>query len=165
MTNVSRRQLLAAAGVGLGIATAGCAGAGSSEERTVSVFLRPSESGQSRLQQKSRELRQELQTGNITRQEASQEYSSLQSEINSEARETATTEAEALGLTVEDSVSTQGNPPTLLVSGASNAIIDYTEVDVVSGISSAEQFEEIMQQQQGPQTQQPETNQTAEQSG
>jgi hypothetical protein len=161
MTNVSRRQLLAATGVGLGIATAGCAGAGSSEKRTVTVYLQPSESAQSRLQQKGQELSQELRTGNTTQGEARQEYSNLQSEIYSDLRETATTEAEALGLTVTDSVSTQGRPPTLLVSGPSNAIIDYTEVDVVSAVASSNQFRDIKQQQQP----QPEANQTAEQSG
>ncbi|MFB6293411.1 MAG: hypothetical protein ABEH60_04030 [Halonotius sp.] len=156
MTNVSRRQLLAATGVGLGIATAGCSGAGSSEKRTVTVYLQPSESAQSRLQQKGQELQQELQTGNTTQQQARQEYSNLQSEIYSDLRETATTEAEALGLTVKDSVSVQGRPPTLLVSGPSNAIIDYVEVDVVTAVASSKRFKDIKQQQ----TPQPQTNQT-----
>lgn len=146
MTDVSRRQLLAATGVGLGLATAGCAGA--SGERTATAFLQQSEENQAEIEEESQRLRQELRSGNLTRQEASQQYSELQTELNDELEENARTEAESLGLTVEDSISQQGRAPLLLVSGSPDALLDFVELDIVAGISSAEQFDEI---QQGPQ--------------
>lgn len=159
MVDIRRRQLLAATGVGLGIATAGCSGA--SEQRTVTVYLQQTQDAQTQLQQKSQQLRQQLQSGNITRQEASSQYTELQSQLNSELNETAKTEARSLSLTVMDSYSAQGNPPVLLVSGPSNALIDYVQLDIVTGISSAKRFREIKQQ-QGQQTQ---PNGTSEQTG
>lgn len=166
MTDMSRRQLLAATGVGLGLATAGCAGAGG--ERTATAFLQQSEENQAELEDEGERLSREFRSGNITRQEASEQYSELQSELNEELEETARTEAESLDMTVEDSLSAQGSPPLLLVSGSPDALLDYVELDIVNAVSSADRFEEIQQrqqQQQQQQQQQTQENQTAEQSG
>lgn len=145
-TPVSRRQLLAAAGVGLGLATAGCAG--SSGERTATAFMQQSEEAQAELQQENRRLRQELQSGNITRQEAGQQLSALQTELNDQLMEDARTEAQSRNLSIIDSIAPQGSPPLLLLSGAPNALLDFVELDIVVGLGSADRFNEIQQQQQ-----------------
>ncbi|RJX42778.1 hypothetical protein DM826_08790 [Halonotius aquaticus] len=143
--SVSRRRLLAAGGVGLGLAAAGCMAPGS--ERRATAFLQLSEDAQAELQAQNQELRQELQSGNISRQEAGQQVSELRSELTDELVESATTEAESLGLTVEDSIIPPGGSPLLLVSGSESALLDYINVDMVAGITSPDQFEELRQQQ------------------
>jgi len=143
--SVSRRRLLAAGGVGLGLAAAGCMAPGS--ERRATAFLQLSEDAQAELQTQNQELRQELQDGSISRQEASQQVSELRSELTDELVESATTEAESLGLTVEDSITPPGGSPLLLVSGSESALLDYMNVDMVAGITSADQFEDLQEQQ------------------
>ncbi|TQQ82780.1 hypothetical protein EGH24_04895 [Halonotius terrestris] len=152
-TTVSRRKLLAATGVGLGLATAGCAGAGS--ERSATAFLQLSEEAQTELNEENQRLRQELQSGNLTRQEAGQQFSELESDLNDELLETARSEAEGLGLTVDDSIAPSRGSPLLLISGPEGALLDFMEQDIVAGLTGADQFEEIQQQQE------PQANQTA----
>jgi hypothetical protein len=143
--SVSRRRLLAAGGVGLGLAAAGCMAPGS--ERRATAFLQLSEDAQAELQAQNQELRQELQSGNISRQEAGQQASQLQTELNEELIDNATTEAESLGLTVEDSITPSRGSPLLLVSGSEGALLDYMNVDVVTGLTSPDRFEELQQDQ------------------
>jgi len=158
--SVSRRRLLAAGGVGLGLAAAGCMAPGS--ERRATAFLQLTADAQAELQTENQRLQQELQSGNISRQEAGQQYSDLQTELNDELLESARTEAESLGLTVEDSITPPGGSPLLLVSGSEGALLDYMDVDQVAGITSADQFEELreQQEQQQQQQQQPSTNES-----
>ncbi|MFC7042228.1 hypothetical protein [Halonotius sp. GCM10025705] len=155
--SVSRRRLLAAGGVGLGLAAAGCMAPGS--ERRATAFLQLSEDAQAELQAQNQELRQELQSGNISRQEAGQQASQLQTELNEELIDNATTEAESLGLTVEDSITPSRGSPLLLVSGSEGALLDYMNVDVVTGLTSPDRFEELQQDQQAQATAEP-TNQS-----
>ena len=154
MIDVSRRQLLAATGVGLGIATAGCAGAGSGGDRTVTVFLRPSEEYQSDLEEIGSELRQR----NINQSEAQRQAS----EIYDDILETAETEARSRNITINDTYEPERRPPILLVSGSSNDLVSYLNTDIVNAFVDSERFEELTQNQQQPQ--QTQTNQTAEQS-
>ncbi|WP_246055603.1 hypothetical protein [Halonotius roseus] len=155
--SVSRRRLLAAGGVGLGLAAAGCMAPGS--ERRATAFLRLSEDAQAELQAESQQLGEEIQNGSISRQAASQQLSELQTELNDELVESATTEAESLGLTVEDSLTPPGGSPMLLVSGSEGALLDYMNVDIVAGITSPDQFEQLRQQQA------PAANQTVQPGG
>lgn len=142
--SVSRRRLLAAGGVGLGLAAAGCMAPGS--ERRATAFLQLSEDAQAELRTQNQQLRQELQNGSISRQEAGQQLSELRGELNDELVESATTEAESLGLTVEDSITPPSGSPLLLVSGSESALLDYMNVDMVTGLTSPDQFEELQQQ-------------------
>ena len=155
--SVSRRRLLAAGGVGLGLAAAGCMAPGS--ERRATAFLQLSEDAQAELQTENQRLQRELQSGNVSRQEAGQQYADLQTELNNELIESATTEAESLGLTVEDSLTPPGGSPLLLVSGAEGALIDYMNVGVVAAITGPDQFEQLRQQRAQA------ANQTAQPSG
>ena len=155
MTDVSRRQLLAATGVGLGIATAGCAGAGSGGDRTVTVFLQPSEEYQSDLEEIGSELRQR----NINQSEAQRQAS----EIYDDILETAETEARSRNITINDTYEPERRPPILLVSGSSTDLVSYLNTDIVNAFVDSERFGELTQSQQ--QSQQTQTNQTAEQSG
>jgi predicted DsbA family dithiol-disulfide isomerase len=142
--SVSRRRLLAAGGVGLGLAAAGCMAPGS--ERRATAFLQRSEDAQAELRTQNQQLRQELQNGSISRQEAGQQVSELRGELNDELVDSATTEAESLGLTVEDSITPPSGSPLLLVSGSESALLDYMNVDMVTGLTSPDQFEELQQQ-------------------
>ena len=142
--SVSRRRLLAAGGVGLGLAAAGCMAPGS--ERRATAFLQRSEDAQAELRTQNQQLRQELQNGSISRQEAGQQVSELRGELNDELVESATTEAESLGLMVEDSITPPSGSPLLLVSGSESALLDYMNVDMVTGLTSPDQFEELQQQ-------------------
>ncbi|RJX51840.1 hypothetical protein [Halonotius pteroides] len=142
--SVSRRRLLAAGGVGLGLAAAGCMAPGS--ERRATAFLQLSEDAQAELQTQNQRLRQELQNGSISRQEAGQQVSELRGELTDELVDSATTEAESLGLTVEDSITPPSGSPLLLVSGSESALLDYMNVDMVTGLTSPDQFEELQQQ-------------------
>lgn len=142
--SVSRRRLLAAGGVGLGLAAAGCMAPGS--ERRATAFLQLSEDAQAELRTQNQQLRQELQNGSISRQEAGQQVSELRGELNDELVESATTEAESLGLMVEDSITPPSGSPLLLVSGSESALLDYMNVDMVTGLTSPDQFEELQQQ-------------------
>lgn len=152
-TPVSRRQLLAAAGVGLGLATAGCAG--SSGERTVTASLRQTEQVGSELQDDREQLQDQIDAGNISRQEAGQQYSDILSE---ELIQRATTEAQSRNLIIEDSITIRGPRGTprvfLLVSGSSDALLAFVETDIVGSLANSDQFNEIQQQQQ------PQANQT-----
>jgi hypothetical protein len=140
-TTVSRRQLLAATGVGLGIATAGCAGAGGS--RTVTAQLQPTEEDLTAAQEEARQIQQQQFTGNLTRAEAQQQLSDLQSQLLDGLIEDATERAEGLGLTVEDSI----EPTTLLVSGSGNSLIDFLDIEIVASFSSADRFDELQGEQ------------------
>ena len=142
--SVSRRRLLAAGGVGLGLAAAGCMAPGS--ERRATAFLQLSEDAQAELRTQNQQLRQELQNGSISRQEAGQQVSELRGELNDELVDSATTEAESLGLTVEDSITPPSGSPLLLVSGSESALLAYMNVDMVTGLTSPDQFEELQQQ-------------------
>ena len=142
--SVSRRRLLAAGGVGLGLAAAGCMAPGS--ERRATAFLQRSEDAQAELRSQNQHLRQELQIVTISRQEAGQQVSELRGELNDELVDSATTEAESLGLTVEDSITPPSGSPLLLVSGSESALLDYMNVDMVTGLTSPDQFEELQQQ-------------------
>ena len=142
--SVSRRRLLAAGGVGLGLAAAGCMAPGS--ERRATAFLQRSEDAQAELRTQNQQLRQELQNGSISRQEAGQQLSELRGELNDELVDSAATEAESLGLTVEDSITPPSGSPLLLVSGSESALLDYMNVDMVTGLTSPDQFEELQQQ-------------------
>jgi hypothetical protein len=155
--SVSRRRLLAAGGVGLGLAAAGCMAPGS--ERRATAFLQPSEDAQAELEAERQQINQEFQNGSISRREAGQQVSELRTELNDELVDSATTEAESLGVTVEDSITPPRGSPLLLVSGSEGALLDYMNVDTVTGITSPDQFEELRQQQAQA------ANQTAQPSG
>lgn len=158
MADLRRRQVLAATSFGLGLVSAGCSSTSDNvndpeysrrpEKRTVTVYLELSQDGQTQLQEINQELRQQLQRGDITREEAENEFSELQSQLNTELTETAWQEAQSLDITVKDSKSMNRNPPVLLVSGQSEALLEYTELDIVEGISSADQFSEFTKEDQ-----------------
>ena len=156
-TTVSRRKLLAATGVGLGLATAGCAGAGS--ERTVTAELQPPEDELEEAQQEARSLRQQQLTGNISRVEYQQQLSELQSELFDGLIDDATERAEGLGLTVEDSI----EPTTMLVTGSESGLLDFLDTELVATLGDESQFEDAQSRQQ--QRQQQTTNETSEDSG
>ena len=115
-------------------------------ERRATAFLQRSEDAQAELRTQNQQLRQELQNGSISRQEAGQQLSELRGELNDELVDSATTEAESLGLTVEDSITPPSGSPLLLVSGSESALLDYMNVDMVTGLTSPDQFEELQQQ-------------------
>jgi hypothetical protein len=115
-------------------------------ERRATAFLQLSEDAQAELRTQNQQLRQELQNGSISRQEAGQQLSELRGELNDELVDSATTEAESLGLTVEDSITPPSGSPLLLVSGSESALLDYMNVDMVTGLTSPDQFEELQQQ-------------------
>jgi len=146
--------LLAAGGVGLGLAAAGCMAPGS--ERRVTAQLQPPEDELAAAQQEAQSIQQQQLTGNISQAEAQQQLSSIEDDLLGGLIDEAATEAESLGLTVEDSI----EPTTLLVSGSESALLDFLNIDIVASFSDPSRFEELQsEQEQQPQTAEP-TNQS-----
>lgn len=150
--SVSRRRLLAAGGVGLGLAAAGCMAPGS--ERRVTAQLQPPEDELAAAQQEAQSIQREQLTGNISRAEAQQQLSAVQDDLLGGLIDEATTEAESLGLTVEDSIA----PTTLLIAGTESALLDFLNIDIVASFSEPGRFAELQSQQTQTTTEQ--TNQS-----
>lgn len=155
--SVSRRRLLAAGGVGLGLAAAGCMAPGS--ERRVTAQLQPPEDELAAAQQEAQSIQQQQLTGNISQAEAQQQLSAIEDDLLGGLIDDATTEAESLGLTVEDSL----EPTTLLVAGSEDALFDFLALDLVASFSDSDRFEELQAEQEQQQAQA--TNQTVQPSG
>lgn len=161
---LNRRRVLELSGIGTGVAVAGCMNqvdSGDGESRQVTVSL---EIDQEEIQQRQQELQQQAMTGNASEeelQEEQEEIQQLQQEAVTEAVETAESEFEDAGVTIEDQLEGQG---LLLVSGPDSAILDSLEVEVVQAIAAGGLFEEAQQaqEQQQQQQQQPAPNESTE---
>lgn len=147
-TTVSRRKLLAATGVGLGLATAGCAGADS--EQTLTAELQPPEDELEAAQQEAQAIQQQGLTGNVSRAEVQEQLSELETELYDGLIEDATEQAEEIGLTVDDTL----EPTTMLVTGPEGGLIDFLNTELVATLGDESQFEDAEQQQQQQQQQQ-----------
>lgn len=152
--SVSRRRLLAAGGVGLGLAAAGCMAPGS--ERRVTAQLQPPEDELAAARQEAQTIQQQQLAGDISRADAQQQLTAIEADLFDGLIEDATTEAESLGLTVEDSI----EPTTLLIAGSENDLFDFLNLEIVASFSGADRFEEAQQDTQQQQQQQPSTNES-----
>jgi len=149
---VNRRRVLELTGIGTGVAVAGCMGqtGSSGDGRQVAVSL---QIDQEEIQQRQQELRQEAQTGNLSQeeiQEEQEEIQALQEEAITTAIESAESEFEDAGITIEDQIDSQG---VMLISGSDSDILDVLETDVVQAMFAGSVFEQAQQAQQ--QQQQP----------
>jgi hypothetical protein len=155
---VTRRRALELSGVGAGLAVAGCMeqtddGALADDERRATF---PLPIDQEAIQAEIQTLQSELQAGNITQSEAQTQLEDRREELAAASRERALSEAQSLGLTIENDVeiaSQQGIQLYVLVSGAATSLIDYVSTDAVNGLLPASVFEEIRAQQQAQQAQ------------
>lgn len=155
---VTRRRALELSGVGAGLAVAGCMeqtedGDLGDEERRATF---PLPIDQEAIQAEIQTLQSELQAGNITESAAQTQLEERREELAEESRANAQSEAQSLGLTIENDVeitSQQGTQLYVLVSGAATALIDYVSTDAVNGLLPASVFEEIRAQQQAQQAQ------------
>jgi len=155
---VTRRRALELSGVGAGLAVAGCMeqtddGDLADDERRATF---PLPIDQEAIQAEIQTLQSELQAGNITQSEAQTQLEDRREELAEASRERALSEAQSLGLTIENDVeiaSQQGIQLYVLVSGVATALIDYVSTDAVNGLFPASVFEEIRAQQQAQQAQ------------
>ena len=160
----NRRRVLELSGIGTGVAVAGCmgqTGGGNGESRQVAVSL---QIDQEEVQQRQQELQQRAITGNASEEELQAEREAiqqLQEEAIADAVETAESEFEDAGVTIEDQLEGQG---LLLISGPDSAILDTLETEIVQAMAAGSLFEQAraaQEQQQQQQQQQPaETNES-----
>jgi hypothetical protein len=127
-----------------GTATDGSAD-GDSDTRRVTVQVQPD---QEELQARQRELRSQLQEGEISNEEARAEAQRIRQELLSAA--TDAFESRDSGLTIDDSIEQFG---VFLVSGRATALIDALAFAEVGSLFAAETFEQARAQaQSGQQT-------------
>lgn len=160
---LNRRRVLELSGIGTGIAVAGCMNqvdSGDGENREVTIAL---QIDQEEIQQRQQELQQEAVSGNASEEELQaeqEEIQALQEEAVSDAVESAESEFEDSGITIEDQLDGQG---ALLISGSDADILDALEIDVVQAMYSGTVFEQAQQAQQQQQQAQQQQQQPVEQ--
>lgn len=148
-----RRRFLELVGTGTALSLAGCNALQNqtgddpgpdADTPTVTLQIQPD---QMELQERTNELRQQLQSGDISQEEAQQQAAEAEQELVSQAVETFQGRAaDTDGFTIEDSLEDYG---FFLVSGNARAIIDTLEFEEVNVISSPRMFERAQQQIQG----------------
>ncbi|MFD1562118.1 hypothetical protein ACFR99_00825 [Haloarchaeobius amylolyticus] len=150
MSNLSsRRGLLALAGTGLAASLAGCSQldsmSGSSDDESsnaVTLQIRPDEDEEASL---SEEIQEEIDSGNISQQEAQLEYQERRLELV-EAAATDFEESTAdTDITIEESETAYG---LFLAAGSDEAILDTLRDGAAGAIYSGEQYDALVQQQQ-----------------
>jgi hypothetical protein len=149
--HANRRRFLELAGPTTAAALAGCSALTGSdaesqstpttdapaETRRVGLSVEPD---QQALQQRQSEIQSELQSGNLTRAQAQQQFREAQTELLGEAMASFRERArERSALTVEDSVQQFG---VLLVAGPPVALIDTLSIEGVVGLLPRATFEE-----------------------
>ncbi len=149
MSNLSsRRGLLALAGTGLAASLAGCSQldsmSGSDDETTdaVTLQIRPDEDEAANL---GEEIQAEIESGNISQQEAQLEYQKRQLELVEAAATDFEESAGDTDITIEESETAYG---IFLVAGSDEAILDTLRDGTAGAIYSGEQYEPLVQQQQ-----------------
>jgi TolA-binding protein len=154
----NRRRFLELAGPTAAAALAGCGSLTSSSQdgtetvtetdtaadaqtRTVAVSVEPD---QQALQQRQSEIRSELQSGNINRSQAQQQFRRAQNELRAEAVESFRQRAQSTsGLSVEDAIDQFS---LLLIAGPATTLIDTLSMDGVVGLLPPATFEEARSQ-------------------
>ena len=147
--DTGRRRFLELAGTGAAVTLAGCNTQQTEQadgsvtpggEATVTVAVQPD---QAQLQERQSEIRSALESGNISRTEAQQQFRDAQSQLRSEAIATFEERASDAGISVDDSVAQFS---VLLVSGPATALIEALSYEVVSGLLPAATFEQARSQ-------------------
>ena len=111
------------------------------EPRTVGVSVEPD---QQALQQRQSEIRAKLESGEVNRTQAQQQYRRAQNELRAEAVESFRQRAQSTpGLSVEDAI---GQFSLLLIAGPATALIDTLSMDGVVGLLPPATFEEARSQ-------------------
>ena len=143
-----RRRFLEAIGAGTAVSVAGCNalqdqsdaegdGGGGGGERTVAAAVQPD---QEALQQAREEIGAQVQNGELSRQEAQQEFQTTRQELLANATDSFEgSVSESEGIAVDDSVSELG---VFLVTGESTGLIDLLALDPVGALLSESSFEE-----------------------
>lgn len=105
---------------------------------------------QEELQKQQQELQAELQSGNLSQEEAAERYQAMQQELRSEAIATFEGHVEGdEGLTISDSLDQFG---ILLVSGTPAKLLGTLDFDEVQAIVSETRFEQAKVQAEQRQT-------------
>lgn len=146
-----RRRFLELAGTGTVLSVAGCNALQSDgtttdddiEGRVVAVQVQPGQEAQADLQARQREIQGEVQSGNLSQQEAREEIQTLQQEALAEGIDSFRSRSDELGVTVEDSLDQFG---VLLISGSADSLLDALETDEVGAMFPQETFEEAKAQ-------------------
>jgi len=162
-STLNRRRVLELSGVGSTLAVAGCLsqlngsepfsgdrGELADDERRVTMAIRVD---QQALQQKQIELQRQIQSGNMTQEEARTQLQDQQAQLVDEAFQTVLDEFESLDITIENTL----DRGLMLVAGPATDLIDATDTDVIEALAGGELFE---QAQQAAQEQQPTTQPT-----
>ena len=144
----SRRGLLALAGTGLAASLAGCSQlesiGGSADETTdtVTLQIRPDEEAAASL---GEEIQADIESGNISRQEAQLEYQKRQLELVEAAATDFEESVSDTDITIEESETAYG---LFLVAGSDAAILGTLRDGTAGAIYPGEQYDALVQQQQ-----------------
>lgn len=151
-----RRRVLELSATGTTLAAAGCLsqlsdsdpfqgdrGELAADERRVTMAVALD---QQALREKQIEVQEQIQSGNMTRQEAQTEMESYQGQLVDEAFQTVLDEFESLDITIENTL----DRGLMLVAGPATALIDAVDTDVIEAIVGEDLFEQAEQAAQSP---------------
>lgn len=154
----NRRRFLELAGPTTAAALAGCSsltGSGpeqtetasstdaQTETRTVGASVQPD---QQALRERQAEIRSELQSGNVSRAEAQQQFRRAQNELRAQAMASFRDRIDGMpALSIEDTVDQFG---LFLLSGPASALIDTLSIDGIAGLLPQATFEQAKSQAQ-----------------
>jgi hypothetical protein len=167
----SRRRFLELAGTGTALSIAGCSGLGGGGEETTADPLNGTDgtgdpdvtdgtpaqtageetsvgvalSGdQEKLQEEQQKIQSELQSGNLSREEAAAQYQEVQKRLQSEAMAAFQGRVESTdGLSLDDSLEQFG---ITLVTGTPATLLGTLEFEEVSAIVSESRFQQAKAQ-------------------
>ena len=148
-TPLTRRRVIAAGGAGAALSLAGCNSFGSQDTQgsdgdasaaRVTVFA---DLDQAALEEYQAELRDQMESGDISQQEAQQKAQQKQVELMTESVESFEERAsENDDLSVEDRVTESG---VLLAEGSAEAVVGTLDYEEVHGLLAASEFEQYRQ--------------------
>ncbi|WP_251343231.1 hypothetical protein [Haloplanus halophilus] len=153
--DTDRRQFLQLAGTGTALSMAGCSalsnhggdagagGEGGSGRATVTLGVQPD---QESMQQLQSEIRSRIESGEIDRMEAQQEFRTRRMELTREAVSQFRNRTGNVSITVDDTVDQFG---VMLVTGRPAALVESLGFEEVNGLFPASVFEEARSQAEG----------------
>jgi hypothetical protein len=146
--DTDRRRFLQLAGTGTALSVAGCSalsnhdgGDGSGgETATVTLGVRPDEGSMQELQS---EIQSKVQSGELGRMEAQQEFRSRRIELTRDAVDRYRNRTGNVSVSVENTVGEFG---VMLVTGSPAALVESLGFEEVNGLFPASVFEEAQAQ-------------------
>lgn len=149
----NRRRVLELSGVGTSLAVAGCMNqldGSEAEDGSYQVGI-ALQIDQQRLQSEQLQIQQEVQSGNLSEEDAQTQIQELQQQLVDESFETVESEFESTDITIDDRM----DRGLMLITGSATDILDALGLDSVQAVVDSSTFEDAQaaqeqQQQQAP---------------